>query len=68
MTRAAAVFRPESTRAVLVAACGDVGLDPRGASLMRLGENALYQLASAPIGVRIARSMDYWQRRRRKLR
>jgi aminoglycoside phosphotransferase (APT) family kinase protein len=27
---------------------------------MRLGENALYKLASAPIVVRIARTMDYW--------
>jgi hypothetical protein len=35
---------------------------------VRLGENASYRLASVPIVVRIARSMGYWQRRRRKLR
>nr|WP_281174096.1 aminoglycoside phosphotransferase family protein [Amycolatopsis taiwanensis] len=27
---------------------------------MRLGENALYRLESAPVVVRIARNMDYW--------
>jgi aminoglycoside phosphotransferase (APT) family kinase protein len=36
------------------------GLDPEGASLLRLGENALYRLASAPAVVRVARTMDYW--------
>ena len=60
MTYTAAVFTPESTRPVLDAACHDAGLDPRHATLMRLGENALYRLASAPIVVRIARTMDYW--------
>ncbi|GGO67075.1 phosphotransferase enzyme family protein [Nonomuraea cavernae] len=42
----------------LVAACENVGLDSRGARLIRLGENALYRLASAPVVVRIARSVD----------
>lgn len=60
MTHTATAFTPESTRAVLDVACRTVGLDPRGATLMRLGENALYRLAGAPIVVRIARTMDYW--------
>lgn len=60
MTYTAAVFTPESTRPVLDEACHDARLDPSGATLMRLGENALYRLASAPIVVRIARTMDYW--------
>ncbi|MEO3876786.1 hypothetical protein ABGB18_49250 [Nonomuraea sp. B12E4] len=41
----------------LVAACEHVGLESRGAVPIRLGENALYRLASAPV-VRIARSVD----------
>ncbi|WP_435582094.1 phosphotransferase enzyme family protein [Amycolatopsis thermoflava] len=60
MTHTAREFTPEATRSVLDAACRAADLDPRGASLMRLGENALYRLASAPVVVRIARTMDYW--------
>lgn len=60
MTHTATAFTAESTRAVLDVACHDADLDPRGATLMRLGENALYQLASAPTVVRIARTRDYW--------
>ncbi|GAA3811365.1 aminoglycoside phosphotransferase family protein [Amycolatopsis tucumanensis] len=60
MTDTAPAFTADSTRAVLDSACRDAGLDPKGATLMRLGENALYKLASAPIVVRIARTMDYW--------
>lgn len=40
-------------------ACGAVGLDSRGAVLIRLGENALVKLARAPVVVRIARSEEY---------
>lgn len=53
-------FSRESTTAVLQAACARVGLDPEGAELIRLGENAIYRLRSVPAVVRIARSMDRW--------
>ncbi len=36
------------------------GLDPAGAELLRLGQNAIYRLRSAPVVVRIARGSDYW--------
>lgn len=53
-------FSADSTRTVLAAACAQAGLDATGAMLLRLGENALYRLAQAPVVVRIARTMDYW--------
>ena len=39
-------------------ACEQAGLDSDHAELLRLGENAIYQLAAAPVVVRIARSAD----------
>ena len=59
-TRTATTFSSSSTRSILLAACAHVGLSSDGAELLRLGENALYRLASAPVVVRIARTMDYW--------
>lgn len=44
-----------SLRAVLVAACRQVGLDPAGAEPIRFGENALYRLPGQGIVVRITR-------------
>lgn len=44
---------------LLKLACEAVGLDDRGAVLIRVGENALFRLASAPVVVRIARSAEY---------
>ena len=55
-----ATFGRESSFAVLQAACERTGLDPEGAELLRLGENAIYRLHSTPIVVRIARNMDQW--------
>ncbi|GLY69709.1 phosphotransferase [Amycolatopsis taiwanensis] len=55
-------FSPTTTRMVLEEACRKVGLDARGASLMWLGAQALYRLESAPLVVRIARTMDHWAR------
>jgi aminoglycoside phosphotransferase (APT) family kinase protein len=49
-------FSDESTRAVLAGACVAAGLDPAGAELLRLGENAIYRLTDAPVVVRIARA------------
>jgi aminoglycoside phosphotransferase (APT) family kinase protein len=54
-----AVFTRRSTLDLLRAACGLVGLDPQGAELIRLGQNAIYGLSSAPVVVRIARGADY---------
>lgn len=50
-------FSAATTRQTLANACNTVGLDAADATLMRLGENATYALDSAPIVVRIARSM-----------
>ncbi|MDQ1008703.1 aminoglycoside phosphotransferase (APT) family kinase protein [Streptomyces sp. V4I23] len=40
---------------VMSAACRAAGLDGRGAELIRLGENALFRLDTAPVIVRVAR-------------
>jgi hypothetical protein len=53
-------FLPETVGEVLDQACRAVGLDPVDAVLLRLGENMLYQLKSAPVVVRIARGMEHW--------
>jgi Ser/Thr protein kinase RdoA (MazF antagonist) len=55
---AAAEFSPSAILPTLRAACDQAGLSSDGAELLRLGENAIYQLATAPIVVRIARSAD----------
>ena len=52
-----AEFSPASTQNTLLAICAQVGLNPAAASLMRLGENAVYLLPREAIVVRIARSM-----------
>src|SRR3954468_2669684 len=44
---------------VMHAACRAAGLDDRGAELIRLGENALFRLASAPVIVRVARGKEW---------
>src|ERR1700751_2405468 len=51
-------FTPLTTRAILDRACGAAGLDPDGASLIRLGENAMFRLRQ-PVVVRIARTAAY---------
>jgi aminoglycoside phosphotransferase (APT) family kinase protein len=43
----------ESTRRILLAVCDETGLDSAGASLIRLGSNAVYRLA-IPVIVRIS--------------
>lgn len=45
---------------VLREACRRAGLPADGAELLRLGENAIYRLAGAPVVVRIARSSRRW--------
>jgi aminoglycoside phosphotransferase (APT) family kinase protein len=51
-------FTPESTKATLLEACTQAGLDPSNAQLIRLGENAVYRLAS-PVIARIGRTVAY---------
>lgn len=53
-------FLPETVDEVMDRACRTVGLDPANAVMLRLGENMLYQLTSAPAVVRIARNMKHW--------
>ncbi|MEU3163062.1 aminoglycoside phosphotransferase family protein [Streptosporangium sp. NPDC006930] len=52
------LFTLESTRITLLRACARVGLDPSNARLIRLGENAVYRLAS-PVIARIGRTTAY---------
>ncbi|GAA3484482.1 aminoglycoside phosphotransferase family protein [Streptomyces yanii] len=52
-------FTSAGATKVLRAACREAGLDSDGASLIRLGENALFRLAVHPVVVRIARSTEY---------
>ena len=48
-------------------ACQRAGLNSDGAELLRLGENAIFRLADAPVVVRIARSADRLPRVGREL-
>jgi len=64
---AAAEFSSSAVLTTLGAACEQAGLDSSGAKLLRLGENAIFQLASAPIVVRIARSADRLRRVQKEL-
>lgn len=51
-------FTADTAGAVLREACGSAGLDPDGARLLRLGSNAVYQLAGRAVVVRIAANPD----------
>jgi Ser/Thr protein kinase RdoA (MazF antagonist) len=64
---AAEGFSSSAALPVLRAACEQAGLDSDGVELVRLGENAIYQLASAPVVVRIARSADRMRRVQKEL-
>ncbi|MFB7651307.1 MULTISPECIES: aminoglycoside phosphotransferase family protein [unclassified Streptomyces] len=44
---------------VMATACRAAGLDGNEAELIRLGENALFRLASAPVIVRVARGREW---------
>ena len=60
-------FSSSAVSATLRQACARAGLASGGAELLRLGENAIYQLANAPVVVRIARSADRMPRVQREL-
>jgi Ser/Thr protein kinase RdoA (MazF antagonist) len=64
---AATGFSSTAVLPTLEDACAQAGLDGDGAELLRLGENAIYQLAAVPVVVRIARSADRLPRVRREL-
>ena len=64
---AAADFSSSAVLPTLQKACAQTGLSSDGAELLRLGENAIFQLAAAPVVVRIARSADRLQRVQREL-
>ena len=51
-------FSSSAAQPVLRKACERAGLNSDGAELLRIGENAIFGLASAPIVVRIGRSAD----------
>jgi aminoglycoside phosphotransferase len=57
----------DATR-VMAAACRRAGLDGDGATLIRLGENALFRLSAHPVVVRIARSTEYLDSARNEVR
>ncbi|MFQ6147259.1 phosphotransferase [Streptomyces seoulensis] len=52
-------FTSAGAARVMSAACRAAGLDDRDAELIRLGENALFRLASTPVVVRVARGEEY---------
>jgi Ser/Thr protein kinase RdoA (MazF antagonist) len=64
---AAAEFSSSAALPILRQACEQVGLGSDGAELLRIGENANFRLASAPLVVRISRSADRLPRVTREL-
>ncbi len=64
---AEAEFSSPAVLPVLRKACEQAGLDSDHAELLRLGENAINQLAAAPVVVRIARSADRLRRVEKEL-
>ncbi|MET7405497.1 aminoglycoside phosphotransferase family protein [Streptomyces parvulus] len=52
-------FTSATATRVMVTACRAAGLDGNGAELIRLGENALFRLAAAPVIVRVARGREW---------
>ncbi|OIJ91149.1 aminoglycoside phosphotransferase family protein [Streptomyces colonosanans] len=57
-------FTSAGAARVMAAACRAAGLDGRGAELIRLGENALFRLASVPVIVRVARGEEWLSKAR----
>jgi Ser/Thr protein kinase RdoA (MazF antagonist) len=61
-------FSAISTHKTLLKACEVAGLDSAGATLMRLGENAVYALPRESVVVRIARSMHSYDHVQKEMR
>lgn len=51
-------FDAHTTRVALETACKHAGLDARDAELVRMGENAMYRLASGDVMARVGRSVE----------
>ena len=64
---AEAGFSSSALLPALREACRQAGLDSDDAELLRLGENAIYQLTAAPVVIRIARSADRLRRVEKEL-
>lgn len=64
---ATAEFSSSAAQPVLRKACERAGLSSEGAELLRIGENAIFRLASAPTVVRIGRSADRLPRVQREV-
>ncbi|MEV4227781.1 aminoglycoside phosphotransferase family protein [Streptomyces bobili] len=60
-------FTSAGAARVLRAACQAAGLDDSGAELIRMGENALFRLASMPVVVRIARGKEWLSAARKEV-
>ncbi|MCU1685757.1 MAG: Aminoglycoside phosphotransferase [Amycolatopsis sp.] len=56
----ASQFSATDAERVLQIACGTAGISCDGATLIRLGENAIFRLPGDRIVVRIARTLSYW--------
>lgn len=61
-------FTRENLRSALADVCAQVGLDPAGARLLRFTNNAVFQLVSAPVVVRIVGSVALRHRVRKVVR
>lgn len=51
------LFTRENLRSALAAVCAEIGFDHRGARLLRFTNNAVFELATAPVVVRIVGSV-----------
>ncbi|XVV35169.1 phosphotransferase family protein [Streptomyces sp. CA-100214] len=65
--RSDAGFTSATATRVMVTACRVAGLDGSGAELIRLGENALFRLASVPVIVRVARGREWLSTARKEV-
>lgn len=57
--RSSEEFSAAAATRALIAACAKAQLDASGARLIRLGENAVFQLVTRPVIVRVARTAAY---------
>ena len=60
-------MEPADAWAALKWACETVGLNVRGATLVRLGGNAIFRLTYEPVVARIARDVRYLEEARREI-
>lgn len=67
MPDAAVEFSSSAVLPTLCEACQRAGFSSSDADLLRIGENAIYQLVGGPVVVRIARSADRMSRVQREL-